>query len=101
MVASKFTSHKGVERLAASHRQLRGYLMDSEGRVLRAISSGAKGGKADRLTLDDLLKASGLESLDETSDVLDARGRTFRQRGCILRVTVFYQNWMDAWVGTR
>ena len=75
--------------------------MDSNGHTLCTVSSGEEGGKADRLTLRELMRAAGLESLDEISDVLDARGRSFRERGCVLRVTVFYQNWMDTWVGAR
>ena len=54
-----------------------------------------------QINLQELLQAAGIESLDETSDVIDGRGRSFRQRGCILRVVIFYQNWFSTWLGTR
>ena len=54
-----------------------------------------------QLTLKELLLAAGVDSLEETSDIVDARGRSFRQRGCILRVNIFYQNWQDSWIGTK
>ena len=102
VVAAKFTDRFGREALAASHRQLKGYLVDTNGDVIRTVSTGTPGeGKADRITLRELLLAAGVSSLDQPSDVLDARGRSFRQRGCILRVTIFYQNWMSVWMGAR
>jgi hypothetical protein len=102
VVASKFTSILGRRPLAASHRQLNGYLMDPDGRIIKEFASDSSDqGKADRVTIQGLLLAAGVQSLDEPSDILDARGRSFRQRGCILRVTIFYQNWMSMWIGTR
>lgn len=53
-----------------------------------------------QLVLGELLNASGLYSLDWESDLVSSRGRTYRERGCILRVTIFYQNWFNAWLGT-
>lgn len=100
VVATKFTDGLGREHLAASHRQLKGYLMDGNGEPIRLVSTPEKG-KSDRLTLQELLLAAGVTSLDDPSDILDARGRSFRQRGCILRVTIFYQNWMSTWMGSR
>ena len=47
------------------------------------------------------MEASGIGSLDEVTDAVDGRGRTYRQRGCILRVVIFYQNWYSTWIGTR
>ena len=96
-MASKFTDSSGHEHLAASHRQLHGYLMGPEGVPLRTVSTG----RSDRLTLLDLLTAAGVQSLDQPSDDLDARGRSFRERGCVLRVTIYYQNWMSTLVGAR
>ena len=99
VVATKFTDRDGKEALAASHRQLRGYLVDSNGRIIKTISPGPpKPGKADRITLGELLEAAGVQTLDQPADGLDARGRSYRERGCILRVTIFYQNWMSRWV---
>ena len=54
-----------------------------------------------QLTLQELLQAAGVGSLEKMSDIVDARGRSFRQRGCILRVNIFYHNWQDTWIGTR
>ena len=51
MVAAMFSGRGGKENLAASHRQLRGYLVDSHGTVLRTVSSvGKGGGKSDRVS---------------------------------------------------
>ncbi len=36
----KFTDYRGKQHLAASHRQLTGYLMDTHGNILRKLSSG-------------------------------------------------------------
>lgn len=99
-MATRFTDWQGKEQLAASHRQLRGYLVDSHGNRIRQVSTPEKA-KADRLTLEELLAAAGVGSLDQLSDVVDARGRSFRQRGCILRVTIYYQNWRSTWLGAR
>jgi len=50
VVAAKFSERGGAEKLAASHRQLRGYLVDSSGKILRTVSSvGRDGGKSDRV----------------------------------------------------
>ena len=38
MVATQFTDSKGKERLAASHRKLRGYLADYDGDIIRELS---------------------------------------------------------------
>ena len=58
-------------------------------------------GKPDKVSLQQLLTAAGVESLDEISDAVSARGRSFRERGCVLRVTIFYENWYCTWFGTR
>ena len=39
MVATQFTDALGRETLAASHRQLRGYLVDIDGDVIRELSA--------------------------------------------------------------
>ena len=41
-----------------------------------------------------------MKSLEEESDTVNAKGRSFRERGLILRVTIFYQNWFSCWFGT-
>ena len=45
MVATKFTETSGRSRLAASHRLLKGYLVNSDGDTVRELSSG----KSDRV----------------------------------------------------
>ena len=47
------------------------------------------------------MEAAGVDSLDQESDAVSAKGRTIRERGCILRVTIHYQNWFSTWLGTR
>ena len=46
VVATLFSDSRGRERLAASHRQLTGYLVDSNGNVVRQVS---KPGKPDKV----------------------------------------------------
>ena len=45
VVATKFTDTSGRSKLAASHRQLKGYLVNSEGHMVREMTTG----KADRV----------------------------------------------------
>lgn len=47
------------------------------------------------------MEAAGVDSLEQESDAVNAQGRTIRERGCILRVTIHYQNWFSTWLGTR
>ena len=50
-MASRFTKSSGREILAASHRQLNGYLVDVNGRTLRTVSTpDHEGGKSDRVS---------------------------------------------------
>lgn len=84
--------------LAASKRQMRGFLMSADGRVLRELSVP---GKPDKVTLYELLTAGGVVSLDDLSDAISAKGQTFRQRGIVLQVLIYYQNWYNTWWGTR
>ena len=58
-------------------------------------------GKPDKVSLQQLFSAAGVVSLDESSDAVSARGRSIRERGCVLRVTIFYENWYSTWLGTR
>lgn len=98
VVASLFTDDKGTERLAASKRKMKGYLVNSKSRVVREISVP---GKPDKLPVQWLLEAAGMKGLDEVSDSVNAKGRSYRERGCVLRVSIFYQNWYNTWYGTR
>lgn len=54
-----------------------------------------------QVTLEELLRAAGVYSLEEETDIVNAKGRSFRERGCILRVIIHYQNWYSTWMGTR
>ena len=42
-----------------------------------------------------------MRDLDEQSDSISAKGATFRERGCVLRVVVSYDNSRKTWIGTR
>nr|ADV31315.1 P2X receptor [Pleurobrachia bachei] len=44
--------------------------------------------------------ASGLGSLDDTSDSPNGNGKSFRRKGCLLIVTLFYENTLSTWWGT-
>ena len=98
VVASLFTDHKGIEKLAASKRMMKGYLLNHNGDVIKELSIP---GKPDKITLQEILQAGGVSSLDEKSDAVNAKGQTIRQRGAILRVSIHYQNWYNTWFGTR
>lgn len=97
VVASLFTDHKGIEKLAASKRMMKGYLLNHNGDVIKELSVP---GKPDKITLQEILQAGGVSSLDEKSDAVNAKGQTIRQRGAILRVSIHYQNWYNTWFGT-
>ena len=57
-------------------------------------------GRADKLTLQEILHAAGVESLDEPSDALNAKGKPFRRHGIVLRVAINYQNSDSSFLGT-
>ena len=96
VVASRFGSGRG--QLAASKRQMIGYLLDSRGALIRKLSVP---GKPDKITLQELLEAGGMSGLDEPSDALNAKGQSIRQRGVVIIVSIYYQNWFNTWFGTR
>ena len=54
-----------------------------------------------QVSLQELLVAAGVGSLDVASDTVNSKGRSFRERGVILRVTISYQNWFNTWIGAR
>ncbi|KAL5496680.1 hypothetical protein EMCRGX_G013018 [Ephydatia muelleri] len=86
--------------LRASHRKLTGYLMDINGNPVRQLNSDQRSGKPDKLSLIELLKAAGVESLEKPSDSISSNGRSFRKRGCVLQVNIFYHNWLSTWFHT-
>ena len=55
---------------------------------------------ADRLTIQEILKAAGVTSLDEPSDALNAKGKPFRRHGIVLHVAINYQNSESTLLGT-
>ena len=57
-------------------------------------------GRADRLTIQEILNAAGVASLDEVSDALNAKGKPFRRHGIVLHVTIHYQNTDSTVLGT-
>ena len=59
VVAGLFTDSKGKEKLAVSHRQITGYLADSDGNIVRRVS---KQGKPDKVQVEchGLLEYNGL-----------------------------------------
>lgn len=94
VVASRFGSHS----LAASKRQMKGHLLNPDGTINRQLSVP---GKPDKISLQELLEAGGVVSLDQPSDSVNSKGKTIRERGMILQVTIYYQNWFKTWFGTR
>ena len=57
-------------------------------------------GMADKLTIQEILKAAGVTSLDEASDALNAKGKPFRRHGIVLRMAITYQNSESTFLGT-
>ena len=42
-----------------------------------------------------------MHDLEEQSDSVSGKGASFRERGCVLRVVVSYDNTRKTWMGTR
>ena len=42
-----------------------------------------------------------MHDLDEQSDSISGKGASYRERGCVLRVVVSYENSRKTWIGTR
>ena len=55
---------------------------------------------ADKLTIRELLSAAGVNNLNEVSDALNAKGKSFRRHGVVLHVTIKYTNTDATWFGT-
>ena len=53
-----------------------------------------------KLTINELCLAAGVNSLDEVSDALNAKGKSFRRHGLVLHVTIKYTNTNETWFGT-
>ena len=54
----------------------------------------------DKLTIRELLSAAGVNNLNEVSDALNAKGKSFRRHGVVLHVTIKYTNTDATWFGT-
>lgn len=65
----------------------------------RLNSDGTK--KPDKIRLIELLQAAEINSLDDHSDALNARARSYRENGVLLRVTIEYTNSENTLFGTR
>ena len=61
--------------------------------------SGPKG-RADKFTIQEILHAAGVASLDEPSDALNAKGKSFRRHGIVLHMAINYQNSESTFLGT-
>jgi len=103
VLATKFLRGKEVKDLAASQRNMRGYLHSHDGTILKSLSSNENSaliGMADKLTIQEILKAAGVTSLDEPSDALNAKGKPFRRHGIVLHMAITYQNSESTFLGT-
>lgn len=100
VLATKFFG--GGADLAASQRKMRGYLFGQDGKVLRSLSdlNMSPRGQADRLTIQEILHAAGVTTLDEPSDALNAKGKPFRRHGIVLHVAITYENADSTFLGT-
>ena len=56
---------------------------------------------ANKLTIKELFNAAGVRNLDEISDALNAKGKSYRRHGLVLHVTLKYTNTDKTWFGTR
>lgn len=55
---------------------------------------------ADKFTIQEILQAAGVTSLDEPSDALNAKGKPFRRHGIVLHMAINYQNSESTLLGT-
>ncbi|XP_032240708.1 P2X receptor E isoform X2 [Nematostella vectensis] len=104
IVATRFTRKSGKEQVAASQRSMKGYLYDAQGKIIQSIpATNFKKpglGQADKLTVQELLNAAGIDSLEQPSDALNAKGKSFRRHGMVLHVGICYHNTETTLIGT-
>ena len=67
--------------------------------IFRLNSDKSRG--PDKIRLTELLSAAGIESLNQKSDALNARSRTYRENGIVLRVIIEYANSEKKLFGTK
>ncbi|XP_031571525.1 P2X receptor E-like [Actinia tenebrosa] len=103
IIATRF-SRKSDDAIAASQRTLTGFLYDTQGNVIKRMSSNGdkkhQRGQADKLTVQELLHAAGVTSLDDISDAVNAKGKSYRRHGIVLHVVIGYYNAEKTWLGT-
>ncbi|KAJ7373491.1 hypothetical protein OS493_011087 [Desmophyllum pertusum] len=103
VLATKFLRGKGGKDLAASQRNMKGYLYSHDGTTIKSLSSNEKSrlrGMADKFTIEEILQAAGVTSLDEPSDAFNAKGKPFRRHGIVLHMAINYQNAESTLLGT-
>ena len=88
--------HSHSMSITGTQRTLQGSLRAYNGTVIKQFDSYDR---ADRLSLYDLIEASGLGSLNEISDSPNGNNKPFRRKGCVLIVTIFYTNTFS-YIGT-
>ena len=94
IISSAFS---GKTLLGGSHRTMVGFLVDKDGNVIRKVTESEK---PDKLKVSELLKAAGIDTLDQLSDSLSGDGESYRMRGLILKVSIYYTNHEHKWFGT-
>jgi hypothetical protein len=102
VVATKFTDASGRESLACSHRKMVGHLYSCNGTRLRELNEWSRGYRtSDKVTVKELMGAAGLFDLEATSDAISAGNESYRERGCVIRVSIAYDNWRKTLIGTH
>ena len=81
--------HSYALQLTGTQRTMQGELVGRNSETIKRFDSLER---ADRVSLNDLIIASGMQSLDETSDSPNGNNRSFRRKGCLLVVTIVYNN---------
>lgn len=75
--------------ISASHRSMKGILQDSRGNIVKAMNNHDK---PDKLKLSELINAAGIKSLDEHSDAIGITNESYRMRGLVIRISLYYSN---------
>lgn len=89
--------HSRKFTITGTQRTMQGQLLAQNGTVIKNFISYER---ADRLSLMDIIQASGLGSLDEISDSPNGNNKAFRRKGCLMIVNIFYQNMLSSMFGT-
>ncbi|XP_063677400.1 P2X receptor A-like isoform X2 [Bolinopsis microptera] len=89
--------HSRKSTKTGTQRTMRGTLMSHNGSLIKEFNSYER---ADRLSLKDIIDASGMGSLDDISDSPNGNNKSFRRKGCLMLVTIFYHNILSSMLGT-